>query len=353
MAAVDWALAEKVAVRAAGREPFADSYHYESLTTDFTELTALAEDQVAVATGLRSLSGNARARVTDRQGWVRANIASFQRLLRPITDKLDAISNSPLAPMTSRIAGAEVGMILGWMSSRVLGQYDLLVVEDENPEDQDIVYYVGPNILGMEKRFAFPPREFRHWLALHEVTHRAQFTGIPWMREHFLGLVQETVGSLDPDPKRITDALSRLAADIRAGKNPLDDGGMMAVLASPEQRLVLDQVAGLMSLLEGHGDVTMDRAGADQIPSAERFGQVLRQRRQQANPAAKLLQKIIGLDAKMKQYEQGEAFIESVEKHGGTELLDIAWVDPNNLPSIAEIRDPSAWIARVGPTVAA
>ena len=108
-----------------------------------------------------------------------------------------------------------------------------------------------------------------------------------------------------------------------------------------------------MSLLEGHGDVTMDRAGADQIPSAARFGQVLRQRRQQANPAAKLLQKIIGLDAKMKQYEQGEAFIESVEKHGGTELLDVAWVDPSNLPSIAEIRDPSAWIARVGPTVAA
>ena len=353
MGVVDWGLAERVAVRAAGQEPFADSYHYESLTSDFTELTALAEDQVAAATGLRSLSGNARARVTDRQGWVRANIASFQRLLRPITDKLDVISNGPFAPVASRIAGAEVGMILGWMSSRVLGQYDLLVVEDENPEDQDLVYFVGPNILGLEKRFAFPPREFRHWLALHEVTHRAQFTGIPWMREHFLGLVQETVGSVDPDPKRITEALGRLASDIRAGKNPLDDGGMMAVFASPEQRLVLDQVAGLMSLLEGHGDVTMDRAGADQIPSSARFGQVLRQRRQQGSPAAKLLQKIIGIDAKLKQYEQGEAFIESVEKHGGTELLDVAWVDPTNLPSIAEIRDPSAWIARVGPTVAA
>lgn len=353
MGVVDWGLAERVAVRAAGQEPFADSYHYESLTSDFTELTALAEDQVAAATGLRSLSGNARARVTDRQGWVRANIASFQRLLRPITDKLDVISNGPFAPVASRIAGAEVGMILGWMSSRVLGQYDLLVVEDENPEDQDLVYFVGPNILGLEKRFAFPPREFRHWLALHEVTHRAQFTGIPWMREHFLGLVQETVGSVDPDPKRITEALGRLASDIRAGKNPLDDGGMMALLASPEQRLVLDQVAGLMSLLEGHGDVTMDRAGADQIPSSARFGQVLRQRRQQGSPAAKLLQKIIGIDAKLKQYEQGEAFIESVEKHGGTELLDVAWVDPTNLPSIAEIRNPGAWIARVGPTVAA
>jgi coenzyme F420 biosynthesis associated uncharacterized protein len=354
VAAVDWNLAEKVAVRSAGREPFSQSYHYQSLARDFDELTAVAEDQVAEATGLRSLSGEARARVTDRQGWVRANIASFQRLLRPITDRLDqTVASHPFAPVASRVAGAEVGMILGWMSGRVLGQYDLLVVEDEDPDDQDLVYYVGPNVLALEKRFGFPPREFRHWLALHEVTHRAQFTGIPWMRSHFLDLVQQTVTSLDPDPKRFLDALGRVAAEVRSGRNPLDDGGLMAVFASPEQRAVLDQVSGLMSLLEGHGDVTMDRAGADQIPSAERFGQVLRQRRAEATSAAKVLQKLIGLEAKMRQYEQGERFIEAVEEAGGVDLLDQAWVDPANLPSIAEIRDPQQWITRVGATEAA
>ena len=353
-AAVDWGLAERVAVKAAGREPFAESYHYASLATDFEELTAIAEEQVAQTTGLRSLAGPARARVTDRPGWVRANVASFQRLLRPITDRLEQnLRSNPFAPVASRIAGAEMGMVLGWMSSRVLGQYDLLVIEDEDPTEQDIVYYVGPNVIGLEKRFGFPPREFRHWLALHEVTHRAQFTGVPWMREHFLGLVAQTVDSMDPDPKRFVDGLGRLAGDLRNGKNPLDDGGVMAVLASPEQRVVLDQVAGLMSLLEGHGDVTMDRAGADEIPSAARFSAALRQRREQGSPLAKALQKLIGLDAKMKQYEQGERFIEQVERAGGTELLDQAWVDPANLPTLAEIRDPGAWIARVAPTVAA
>ena len=353
-AAVDWSLAQRVAVRAAGREPFAESYHYPSLSTDFEELTAQAEQQVAEATGLVSAAGPARARVTDRPGWVAANIASFQRLLRPLTDRLEEnMAASPFAPVARRVAAVEMGMVLGWMSSRVLGQYDLLVIEDEDPDDQDIVYYVGPNVIGLEKRFAFPPREFRHWLALHEVTHRAQFTGIPWMREHFLGLVQATVDSVDPDPKRFLDALGRVAGELREGRNPLDEGGVMAVLASPDQRAVLDRVAGLMSLLEGHGDVTMDRAGADQIPSAARFGTVLRQRRQQANPAAKVLQKLIGLEAKLKQYEQGERFIERVEASGGTELLDRAWEDPDNLPTIAEIRDPEAWIARVGPTVAA
>ena len=168
------------------------------------------------------------------------------------------------------------------------------------------------------------------------------------MREHFLGLVESTVSAVDTDPKQLLDSIGQVAASIRSGHNPLDDGGIAVLFSSPEQREVLEQVSGLMSLLEGHGDVTMDRAGADQIPNAARFGQVLRQRRQQGNAAVKLLQKLIGLEAKLKQYEQGEQFIEEVEGAGGPELLERAWERPENLPTIGEIRDPGTWIARVG-----
>ncbi len=347
--AIDWELAERVAVRAAGTDPFARSYHADSLAADFAELTAAAEAKVSATTGLVSGSGAARARVADRADWIRANIASFQRLLRPLSNRLEEkVGSGLLAPVARRITGAEIGAMLGWMSTRVLGQYDLLVIEDENPEDQDIVYYVGTNIVALEKRFAFPPREFRLWLALHEVTHRMQFTGIPWMRQHFLGLVDGVVSAVDDDPKELLDGLVRAAGEIRKGRNPLDDGGLAAVFSSPAQRELLDQVGGLMSLLEGHGDVTMDRAGADQIPNSARFGQVLRERRQQANPLIKMVQKLIGLEAKMRQYEQGERFIEAVQADGGPALLERAWEDPANLPTLAEIRDPDRWIARVG-----
>jgi coenzyme F420 biosynthesis associated uncharacterized protein len=346
--AVDWDLAQRIAVRVAGREPFAESYHYQSLEPDFVELTAEAEELVARETGLRSLAGPARARITDRAGWVSANVASFQRLLKPITDRLgERVEQSPMAPFARRAAGAEVGAMLGWMSTRVLGQYDMLIVEEEAPHEQDLVYYVGPNVLSLEKKFAFPPREFRLWLALHEVTHRAQFTGVPWMREHFLGLVHESLDAVDPDPKRFLDAISRVLEGMRGGTNPLDDGGLVALVATPEQRVTLDRISGLMSLLEGHGDVTMDRAGEGRIPSAERFGRVLRQRRQQQQGLAKLLQKLIGLEAKMAQYEQGEKFIAAVEAKGGTELLDQAWQGPEFLPTLAEIREPHQWVERV------
>jgi coenzyme F420 biosynthesis associated uncharacterized protein len=347
---VAWDLAERVAIRVAGNEPLADSYLADSLEPDFAEFTAQAEELVAGVTGLRSLAGPARARVTDRPGWIRANVASFQRLLRPVLDKLGPkMAASPIAPVGRQVAGAQLGTMLGWMSTRVLGQYDLLLIEDEDPEEQDLVYYVGPNILAIEKRFAFPPREFRLWLALHEVTHRAQFTGVPWMRPHFLGLVERSIGAIDPDPKRFVEALKRGVDQMRSGHNPLDDGGLVALLAGPEQHAVLQQVQGLMSLLEGHGDVTMNRAGEGLVPSSERFHRTLHQRRQQQGGPAKLLQKLLGLEAKMKQYEQGERFIERVESEGGPDLLAAVWQSPDQLPDLGEIRDPAAWIRRVRP----
>ena len=348
---IDWELAARVAVRAAGREPFAESYLAASLQRDFDEATAQAEELVAQTTGLRSLAGPARARVTDRAGWVQANVGSFQRLLKPLVEKLEGRTGNVAGAVTRRVAAAEVGVLLGWMSTRVLGQYDMLVVEDPaeaDPEAQDVVYYVGPNVLALEKRFAFPPKEFRLWLALHEVTHRAQFTGVPWLREHYLGLVHQTLDAVQPDPKQLIDAIGRAVEELRKGRGALAEGGIATLFASPQQRAVLDKIGGLMSLLEGHGDITMDRAGQGQVPSAPRFAKVLRERRATASPATKLLQRLIGLEAKINQYAQGERFIEEVERlGGGPAALDPVWRGASWLPTLSEIREPEEWLARV------
>jgi coenzyme F420 biosynthesis associated uncharacterized protein len=348
---VDWNLAERIAVRVAGREPLADSYHWESLEPDFTELTALAEELVAAETGLHSLAGPARGKVTDRAGWVRANISSFQRLLAPLTERMAPRVSGPTVPLMRAAAAAEVGLLLGWMSGRVLGQYDLLVAggsDDEPATDQDLVYYVGPNVLALEKKFGFPPREFRLWLALHEVTHRAQFTGVPWMRAHYLGLIDRTLSSAGLDPMVLLRVLKQTADELRAGRSPLPEGGIAHLLAGPEQRAALDEIGGLMSLLEGHGDVTMDRAGEGHVPSAERFGRVLRNRRASATGLTKLVQRLIGLEAKLNQYQQGEDFIAEVERlGGGKDALEPVWRGPSWLPTLTEIREPHEWVERV------
>ena len=345
---IDWDMARRVALRTAKREPYAGPRWRDGLAEDFAECTQRAEELVADCTGLRSAAGPARGRVTDRAGWVDANLASFQRLLRPLTAKLGSNSDGVLAPITRRVAGAELGVMLGWMSARVLGQYDLLVIEDEKPEEQDIVYYVAPNVVSLENRYAFDTDQFRLWLALHEVTHRAQFTGVDWMRSHFIGLVESVLDSVEPDPKRIAAAARRVLEARRRGEDPLAAGGVMALFASPAQVETLERLAGLMSLLEGHGDVTMDRAGAGLVPAAARFGRVMRNRRKSARGLNRVFQRLIGLDAKIKQYAEGERFIEAVEAVGGPALLDRVWEDPENIPGIAEIRSPDDWIDRVG-----
>ncbi len=344
---VDWEVARQVAVRSSGKEPYTASRFRDGLESDFERFTERAEELVAQSTGLRSLAGPARGCVTDRAGWIDANLASFKRLLAPITSRLGG-SEGRMSAMTRRIAGAELGVMLGWMSKRVLGQYDLLIVEDDRSEDQDIVYYVAPNVLSLENRYAFDPQQFRLWLALHEVTHRVQFTGVSWMRPHFLDLVNQTLDAVDPDPARLAAAAKRMLEARRSGLDPLANGGLMGLFASEAQLQILDRLAGLMSLLEGHGDVTMDRAGEGLIPAAPRFARVMRRRRESARGFARMFRRLTGLDAKMKQYIEGERFIAAVEAAGSPTLFDRVWEAPENLPDIAEIRAPGKWIARVG-----
>jgi coenzyme F420 biosynthesis associated uncharacterized protein len=341
---IDWALAERVARRFAGREPLAASYLAESLRDDFESVTTQAEGLVADYTGLRA-PGPARAQVVNRASWVEANISSMSRLLQPLTARVGArMAGSRVAPIGRRVAGTETGVLLGYLAQRVLGQYDLLVLDDD--ASADAVYYVGVNILALEKRFAFRPRDFRLWIAIHEVTHRAQFTGVPWMKSYYLSLVESTLQSIDPDPRRLVQALARAADEFRNGRNPLDDGGLVALLASAEQRGALANVQALMSLLEGHGNSVMNQLGREHVAGQARMARVLQQRRQSSGMAA-FLQKLVGLESKMRQYEVGEAFVAAVEREAGPRGIDAAWRGPESLPTVDELSRPLEWLARV------
>ncbi len=345
---VDWGLADRVARRVAGRDALADSYLSASLDRDFAEVTVEAEFLVAGLTGLRA-PGTARAAVLERTDWVAANVRSMRTLVAPLTDRVgERMAKSPFAPIGRAVTGTEMGFMLGYLARRVLGQYDLLVPEGpDGTPDSDAVYYVGANILDLEKRYAFRPRDFRLWIAIHEVTHRAQFTGVPWMRDYFMGLVQQTLTLAEPDPKRFAEVVRRATEDVRHGRNPLDDGGIVGLIASPEQRVVLDQVQALMSLLEGHGNWVMNHLGAIHVEGQARMAQVLNERRARGGLSG-LVQKALGFEMKMRQYEVGERFILAVERAAGFRAIDAAWESPESLPTLADFQDPDAWMRRVG-----
>ena len=194
--------------------------------------------------------------------------------------------------------------------------------------------------MAVEEQYNFAPSQFRLWLALHEVTHRLQFTAVPWLRDHFVGLITEMLGPLSGDPPASPRWSSGWPPRCGPATTRPARPGVVGMLATPEQRQALSKISGMMSLLEGHGDVTMDRAGAGEVPGAAHFSRVLHERRTQGPGLTKLMSKVLGLDAKMRQYAEGERFVESVEAAGGPALLARVWEGPEWLPTLEEIRDP-------------
>ena len=216
---VDWARAEQVAIKVAGRSRAPDA-HVEGWDPPI----GLIEQQIEDVTGLRSAAGTASADLIDRPTWIRANITSFRQLLDPVLSKLatqrptSGFAAGALNSWSQQVAGAQLGTMLGWMGGRVLGQYDLLVRGDAADAGADgAVYLVGPNLATLEQRFGFDPIEFRTWVLLHELTHRAQFTGVPWMRAYFTGLVDELLGAVDPRPRGAVGRAARCAHAARRG----------------------------------------------------------------------------------------------------------------------------------------
>jgi coenzyme F420 biosynthesis associated uncharacterized protein len=358
---LDWRIVEAVATRVAGTPPPESSKVATGLITDFESATSYAELLVSDFTGLHPQTGPARVLVISRSGWVRANIAIFRHYLSPVAARLSVAKTAPsqaplsiLGEMLSTAIGAirgaartvvsaEIGLVLGFLSKRVLGQYDLVLPED----GKDSVYYVGPNILNVERQFGFNQKNFRLWIALHETAHRAQFTGVPWLKEYFTELVDEMMAASFLDPQAFAAALRRMAEAILQGKDPLREAGLAGVFATEEQREKIRRLQALMCLLEGHGNVVMDTIGEQIIPNATQMSDMLRARRA-SNGLQRFVFRLLGIDTKLKQYELGEKFVRAVVEDGGMRALDLAWQDPANLPTLEEIEKPDRWLARVG-----
>ena len=345
---VAWDVALRIARPINARRPGLAAGRLEELQETFAAATAEAERLVEDETGLHSADGPAKGIVTDRNGWVEVNVASFRRLLEPVAARLERSPRlgQAITPASRAAAGVELGLLLAWMSGRVLGQYDLALSEGSG--EGDVVYFVGENIVALEEKHGFEPAQFRLWIALHEVTHRLQFTGVPWMRAHFLGIVERCAELSPPDVKSVVASLRTAASSILAGTNPLAEGGIVGLFATFDQLATIREATALMSLLEGHGDVVMGRAAASQIPSSAEFAATLQERRRSGGSLAKLARQAVGIEAKMAQYAEGERFVEAVEAFGGAELLARVWSGPEMLPSLEEIRDPSRWVARAG-----
>lgn len=339
---VSWPTVTTTAKFVSDRYPGASESELRELEEDLAEIVPQALAEVAEFTSLKVPDSSLEFRVVSRAQWIDANVDGYKFLLDKVVAKSPV--KNPL-PGSEHISGAGLGSMLGWISSRVLGQYDLLLQQGAE-SNSGAVYFVGPNLIQIERRFGFQKRQFRHWVALHELTHRAQFEGVPWFRGYFSGLVDELINISTPDFSALLSALPDLLKSVASGENPFAEFGLAGLFVSEDQVTALRKTTALMSIAEGHGDWVMDRAAKEAIPEAWQFSKTLANRRSSATGISKLLQSLLGLEAKLNQYARGEEFIRAVEsaRPGVSSHL---WDSSSMIPLPEEFDSPQLWIERV------
>ncbi len=341
---VDWDLAVRVGSRLVGEGP---QVTRDEAVEAVEELRAGADRSTPLVrefTGLVANERTAPVLVVDRPGWIQANADGFASIIAPLVEKLQAKKGAPgpvAEAIGSRITGVELGAMLGFLGSKVLGQFDPF---HDQPGEQGRLLLVAPNIVHVERELEVDPHDFRLWVCLHEETHRVQFTAVPWMTDHLRSEMDSIIGAVQTDPSELLGDAVKKIGDLVTGRT---DGSLMDLFSSPEQKAVIERVTGVMSLLEGHADVVMDGVGPQVIPSVEHIRARFNQRRKGAGGLDRLLRRLLGLDQKMAQYRDGAVFVRAAVDKVGMEGFNAVWAEPANLPSKAEIHDPQLWVARV------
>ncbi len=346
---IAWSTAAKVAKGVIATFPSENSAALHAMEASLAAFSAEALQLVQAASGLTLETDSIGVRVTTRGQWVDANVSSMSLLLDPLVNKLSFAMPGPLASIGAQAGAVQFGLLFGWMSKRVLGQYDAALFANTDTDSLGVtpIYMVGSNILSLEDKFGFPKSQFERWVLLHELTHKLQFEAVPWMLGHYRGLVSSLIEEMNIGPADLFESITRLVEELKGGRNPLREAGLAGLFVSDEQRAILSKLGGLMSVLEGHGDLIMSRAAVGTIAEADRFEEVLHERRESPNLIAKLISQLYGFDAKLRQYEAGKSFLETIEAQAGDSAVTKLFGAPENMPDLAEISNPQAWLARV------
>lgn len=335
----DWETALQLGRRVAGPGISVPAVQRARMREDFAELVPFAESLIEDHTSMSVAGFRSRAWVMARSEWIRANLTGMQRLLEPLAERVLAVKPGR-AEIRRKAMGAQAGALFGYVARRVLGQYDVFLP----PDDEGLLYFVGPNVAEVEQRYGLPTRDFRLWVAIHEVTHRVQFGAAPWLRGHLRDLVDSYLGGVSLDGKELIAQLRRAVEEARSGADARMGG--IFLLLTPEQRELFTRVQGLMSLLEGHASYVMNEVSREHVADVDRMRRALTSRRKSTG-IERGVQRAIGFEQKIKQYDAGEVFVREVIARAGMDGLNRVWLAPEHLPTLDEIGAPAAWVERV------
>jgi coenzyme F420 biosynthesis associated uncharacterized protein len=351
--AIDWSTAQRIGELVAGSPPFG-GLRAESVEARAHKFAA----QVSSYSGLEPHSDLPRLEMVDRPGWIAANLKTMAPMLAPLTDRLQEQRGplaGPMRAVSGLLMGVQVGALTGMLSQRVLGQYDLALLDASvTPR----LLLLAPNLAQAASSLGVDRDELVLWVTIHEITHAVQFSGAPWLREHLGGLLKELiaglevtlVGSKGEQQQGSGWRMPKLPeqAELRSMLERARKGELLRLTLGEDRWQLVDRVQAAMSLVEGHAEHTMDAVGASVLPSLPRLRAAMNRRRTQKGLPWRVLERLLGLELKMRQYETGRRFCDAVVEAGGPGALALVWKSADRLPTSAELEQPASWIARVG-----
>jgi coenzyme F420 biosynthesis associated uncharacterized protein len=342
---IDWILAQKIAVYVAGKSDAPPP------KTDLEPLAVEAEKRVIAYTGLTPTRPLPPPEGIERDEWIATNIRAMRALLDPVLARAgDGLG--PLRPAVQLGLGlvvtTEVAVVLGYLAQRVLGQYELVLLDEGADISPPRLLFVIPNLGSAVQTFGAQEKEFITWVTLHEVTHAVQFAGVPWLHGHLSGLVKELLKSAEV--RMDTDRKLRLpsGSEVRRVAAALRHGDLISVFTTSAERETLDRVQAVMAVIEGHAEHVMDAVAPDLLPSLPKLREALDRRRKTQSGLSRLLARLLGLELKLRQYEQGKHFCDTIVERAGTSALVTVFSEPAAMPTLPELRDPGSWLRRVG-----
>jgi coenzyme F420 biosynthesis associated uncharacterized protein len=349
---IDWTRSLNIAVTM-NRGDTLTATERENLDRYYGELVDRCIPIVSEYTRSELPSNKHRTFAFDRVDWIHANMQGFQRMFEPIQE-LDSPVNGKgtagrvMSNVNQSILSYEIGLLLGYLARRVLGQYDLALLGREPVETGGKLYYVEPNIRGVEAKLGLPKDDFRMWLALHETTHAFEFEAHPWVREHFNSLLERYMAFMKQDAEYLKQGLQGLKVFADRVRNRSESqGSWIEALMNDEQRALFNEMQAMMCVVEGYSNHVMNAVGKTLLPNYDLISRKFEERQRQRTQSEQLFARLTGLNVKMEQYRQGERFIDEIVALHGHDSARQVWDGPEFLPTMEEIRNPSLWSERV------
>jgi len=358
---VDWSQAERIAIGRLRSAPGAlTPAELRATEPEYAAAMATIVPRLSQALGAELPGVVERSGVTDRAGWVRANVTTFASLIGTLEDELldqvmpagGGLGKATMALANRWVTTRQLGFLLGFMGSKVLGQYDLALLSAESTPGR--LLFVEENIRHTARVLDVPLGPFRTWIALHETTHAFEFEAHPWLRPYLADRLERQLRLFSREASGLgQEALKSFGRSLRGESGKDAPEHWIERLMTEEQRRLFRETQAVMSLLEGFSDYVMDEVGRDVVPGVERISAKFHERRNaRRSPFERAVMRLTGMDVKMEQYRSGERFVRAIAAVGGASALRRLWEGPESMPRGDEIAHPEQWLGRVMPELA-